>query len=469
MHPRRLFMFLAAAVLLSASIWPSLAYAAFPGANGKIAFVSDRYNDPGIYDIFLINPDGGGLVQLTSSGGDLQPRWSPGGTMLAFKRTVGSNSDIYRINADGSHLRRLTSYSGEDFEPSWSPDGSRIAFVSNRSGNRDIYTMTVDGGDVRRLTTSSSTDMDPSWSPDGTRIAFTSLRTGNAELYTMKADGSGATRLTSDAADDRLPSWEPSGARIAFTRVYADGSADIIVMNANGSGAINLTHSSNLDELSSWSPDGTKLIFDTNREGDFEVYFMNPDGSSPENLTWSYGDDGDPDWQPIPAFPLVDARFSTFNFDIQWLYYAGITKGCSDERFCSDDPVTRGQMAAFLDRGLSLPSTSTDYFTDDNSSIYQTDINRLAASGITKGCTATTFCPAANVTRGQMAAFLVRALGLPSTSTDYFSDDNGTTFEHDINALAAAGITKGCTPTTFCTNDPVTRGQMSAFLHRALG
>ena len=174
-------------------------------------------------------------------------------------------------------------------------------------------------------------------------------------------------------------------------------------------------------------------------------------------------------WVSRLSAVFTDISNSTFRDDIIWLYYAGITGGCAPNYFCPDDPVTRGQMAAFLDRGLSLPSTSTDYFTDDNSSIYQTDINRLAASGITKGCSATTFCPAANVTRGQMAAFLVRALSLPAASTDYFSDDNGTTFEHDINALAAAGITKGCTATTFCPNADVTRGQMAAFLHRALG
>ena len=61
-------------------------------------------------------------------------------------------------------------------------------------------------------------------------------------------------------------------------------------------------------------------------------------------------------------------------------------------------------MAAFLDRALELPITTTDYFTDDEASSFEAAINRLAASGITKGCTATKFCPTATVTRGQMAA-----------------------------------------------------------------
>jgi hypothetical protein len=74
-------------------------------------------------------------------------------------------------------------------------------------------------------------------------------------------------------------------------------------------------------------------------------------------------------------------------------------------------------MAAFLVRALKLPTTSKDYFTDDNGSIFENDINRLAAAGITKGCNPpsnTKYCPASNVTRQQMAAFLVRALKLPA-------------------------------------------------------
>jgi hypothetical protein len=67
-------------------------------------------------------------------------------------------------------------------------------------------------------------------------------------------------------------------------------------------------------------------------------------------------------------------------------------------------------MAIFLDRALDLPPTGTDFFTDDEGRTGEGAINRLAASGITTGCTSTTFCPGANVTRGQMAAFLHRSL-----------------------------------------------------------
>jgi len=115
-------------------------------------------------------------------------------------------------------------------------------------------------------------------------------------------------------------------------------------------------------------------------------------------------------------------------------------------------------------------------FVDDDGSIFEPDIEWMAAAGITKGCNPPTndkFCPDGLVTRGQMAAFLVRALKLTDDGGgNTFSDDDGSIFEADIAKMAAAGITKGCNPPTndkFCPDGLVTRGQMAAFLHRALG
>ena len=124
-------------------------------------------------------------------------------------------------------------------------------------------------------------------------------------------------------------------------------------------------------------------------------------------------------------------------------------------------------MAAFLTRALGLPEAKEDSFDDDNGSAHEDSINRLANTGITSGCGPRTFCPHAQVTRAQMAAFLTRALGLPETGEDSFDDDNGSAHEDSINRLANTGITSGCGPRTFCPHAHVTRAQMAAFLHRA--
>ncbi len=163
-----------------------------------------------------------------------------------------------------------------------------------------------------------------------------------------------------------------------------------------------------------------------------------------------------------------------FEADIEWLLAEEITQGCNppaNTQFCPEDSVSREVMAAFLNRYLDLPAASQDYFTDDDNSIFEDDINRLAEAGITTGCGGTNFCPKNVVDRGQMAAFLVRALGLTDNGGgDLFIDDDNSIFENDIDRLGTAGITKGCNPPTndrYCPDLPVSRGAMAAFLHRA--
>ena len=176
---------------------------------------------------------------------------------------------------------------------------------------------------------------------------------------------------------------------------------------------------------------------------------------------------------------FVDDDDSIFESDIERLATAGITRGCNppvNDRFCPDAKVTRGQMAAFLVRALGLTDRGSVDFVDDDDSIFEADIERLATAGITRGCNPPVndrFCPDAKVTRGQMAAFLVRALGYADDGGgNLFIDDDLSIFEGDIDRLRTAGVTKGCNPaegnTRFCPDAQVTRGQMAAFLSRAL-
>ena len=129
----------------------------------------------------------------------------------------------------------------------------------------------------------------------------------------------------------------------------------------------------------------------------------------------------------------------------------------------------------FFDSPAYTPPSGTGAFWDDDGSLFETAIEKIAAAGITTGCNPPTndrYCPDDSLTRGEMAAFLVRALNLTnSNGTDYI-DDNDSIFATDIQKLSAAGITKGCNPPTnnrYCPNDPLTRGEMAAFLVRALG
>jgi hypothetical protein len=180
----------------------------------------------------------------------------------------------------------------------------------------------------------------------------------------------------------------------------------------------------------------------------------------------------------IPNGKFVDDDWSEFEVDIEWLAESGITKGCNppaNDRFCPDASVTRGEMAAFLTRALGQTAGLDDPFVDDNDSVFEQDIGRLAAAKITMGCNPPKndrFCPQHKVTREQMAAFLVRAFDYTDDAVgNAFGDDDESIFERDIEMLAAEGVTKGCNPPVndrFCPNDLVTRAQMAAFLRRSL-
>jgi large repetitive protein len=168
---------------------------------------------------------------------------------------------------------------------------------------------------------------------------------------------------------------------------------------------------------------------------------------------------------------FTDDDGSVHEPNIEFIAARGITQGCSTtnpDLFCPNDPVTRGQMASFLARALGLPPATTDFFPDDSGSVHEDNINRIAQAGITGGFADGTYRPNDLVTRGQMASFIARGFDLPPATTDFFPDDNGTTHEDNINRIAQAGITTGFPDGTYRPNDTVTRGQMASFLRRAI-
>ena len=174
------------------------------------------------------------------------------------------------------------------------------------------------------------------------------------------------------------------------------------------------------------------------------------------------------------AGKFLDDDGNIHEADIEYIAELGITKGCNppaNDRYCPASAVTRGEMAAFLARSVDVPAGVASRFTDTASSIFSDEIAAIAAAGITKGCNPPAndhFCPNDPVTRGQMAAFITRAFGLGAVNIDYFNDDDDSIFEIYINALANAGISVGCSPASYCPDGSVTRDQMASFIRRAL-
>ena len=178
------------------------------------------------------------------------------------------------------------------------------------------------------------------------------------------------------------------------------------------------------------------------------------------------------------AFTDVPPAHPFYN-EISKLSAYRITAGCGIGSYCPDAPVTREQMAIFIERAIGVPIPPTPAFQRFADVAPQRGgyafIEDLARRGITVGCSASPplYCPDSSVTREQMAIFLIRTLGEfnpPTPDAQRFLDvgpeRGGYPF---IERMAARGITFGCsgTPPLYCPDAHVTRAQMAAFLVRA--
>jgi len=295
-----------------------------------------------------------------------------------------------------------------------------------------------------------------------------------ASIATSLGDTRAAAFAIGDRNLDELPDLyvvDASGLRIAangyavvtetLPAVDVAGMADVAVNDYDGDGR---------DDL--WVLRGS---------GALDVYLGNTPLAGASLTSWFVP----ADWECDPDAPLYnyeglfrDDEGNVHENDIDELGGLGITRGCNppfNDEFCPGRYVTRGEMAALLDRALGLPTTSKDFFADDDGTLFEANINRLAAAGITLGCNPPAddrFCPSDTVTRAQMAALLVRGFDLTAgAGSDRFVDDDGSLFEEDIDRLATAGVTFGCNPPVndrYCPSTNVIRAQMASFLMRAL-
>jgi Tol biopolymer transport system component len=293
---------LAAAALLIAA--PS-AHAAFPGANGKIAFQSNR-DDPSPSgcgfschtDIYTVGADGSGVQRLTNdAASSSNPTWSPDGTRILFDRAnpaVSTESDVWVMNADGS-AETLLAANGTT--PAWSGDGSKVVFLRS-PGTQCGWELLITNADGSGQTTFSCSDdedlRDPVWSPDNAEIAGTFFGQHGWELFSAAVDGSGGWHTDTDHLEEFSPDWSPDGERLAY--VLEADSIDIWTINRDGTGAIPL-RSHALDAV--WSPDGRKLAFFGSGS---QIHVSNLDGSDDVQLTSGPGTSRRPDWQPLRAF-----------------------------------------------------------------------------------------------------------------------------------------------------------------------
>ena len=210
--------------------------------DGQTIYFSSR--DSGNYEIYSIDIFGNNLQKLTNGIGSLYaPELSPNGEWVIF---TNNGNGLWLMKPDGSNAHALTNK--DDIDPSWSPDGSMISFASSRAGARQLFVMNADGSDIRQVTDLNNMGGRNTWSPDGTKLAFYRGPKGDRNIYVINMDGTGLVKLT-DGGDNLGPSWSPDGNWIAFTS-FRDGNNELYIIHPDGTGLTRLTNS----PISDWQP-----------------------------------------------------------------------------------------------------------------------------------------------------------------------------------------------------------------------
>jgi WD40-like Beta Propeller Repeat len=312
------------------------AQAAFPGANGRIAFTSEEFvwppPEPGVpphpgMDPDLVSsrietvlPSGRGRRALgTCPAGarcyDSAPAWSRSGERLAFvSRWEGDPNEmpdrIALVRSDGSGLHRLPPLTLGHLTPAWSPDGRWLSFASRSS--LGLNTARSDGTGLRSIVQ----DAQPwaAWSINGT-IAFaadtpgatspsTGIRYQFPQIYTARPDGSGRRQITRHPwYGSESPDWSPHATKLAFHSHTGVGS-DIFVIGADGRGRRRVTYRGGSEPA--WSPDGKYIAFIRNHD----LYVIRSNGRGLRRVVDAPDQDLDdpnkkwtelssPSWQPL--------------------------------------------------------------------------------------------------------------------------------------------------------------------------
>jgi len=261
----------------------------------RIVFASDRAG--GARAIYSMDSDGGDVQRLTGGSADCKmPDWSPSKLRILYARENGSDWEIRSMSHDGTDDRPLTT-GQNDIWPHWRNDGSRVLFGRYVSDRDSLYSVSPAGTGETVVLADNWDNAAAHSHPNNGGFVFMrqSHDAGNYEIHVSDRYGT-LTPLTSDAGESRNPRWSPDGSRIVF-QSNRDGDWDIFVMDADGGNEVPLTFNSSDDLSPDWSPDGRRIVFRSDRDGDHDIYVMDADGSDVIQISDEAGSDSVPRWQ----------------------------------------------------------------------------------------------------------------------------------------------------------------------------
>ena len=196
-----------------------------------------------MYDLFAVDRNGLNMRHLTQMPGvESEPVWSPDGTKIAFAGagSLSGMHDIYVMNADGTGVVNLTANMpwSHETSPSWSPDSKTLAFGSMEVvGGGHIYTIDIDGTNKRTVASGNGGQLrHPTWSPNGTQIAFSRAFPGvGMDIVILPRNGGAETRI--ERPGDQVDVvWSPDGKHFAFAEAQLS-TWFVMTMRTDGTAA----------------------------------------------------------------------------------------------------------------------------------------------------------------------------------------------------------------------------------------
>ena len=199
--------------------------------------------------------------------------------------------DLWIVGRNGGEARRLTSDVGIEIDPIFSPDGSMIAFTGEYDGNEDVYVVSAAGGSPKRLTTHPGSDQAAGWTRDGKRILFRSPRgsyAGFTQLYAVGVNGGLPELLPLPMAVEG--SYSPDSSHLAYVpftnfreswqfqrglKHYRGGTASPIwIAKLSDSTIEKVPRTDSNDSTPMWL--GDKIYFLSDRNGPVSLYVYDP-------------------------------------------------------------------------------------------------------------------------------------------------------------------------------------------------
>lgn len=178
-----------------------------PDGSKLVYIISPMVTVAQVYAVGVDGVSGQAILSSIPSAVCVTPRYAPDGRKVVFGCNTNAG-DLYLVNADSSGLFQLTATTEKDLDPRWSPDGTRIAFVrETAAGATDIWVINPDRTGLRNVTAHAGNDDNVRWSPDGNSLIFDTDRDGNREIYRVNVDGSAPTNLSNDPGPDTRPDW----------------------------------------------------------------------------------------------------------------------------------------------------------------------------------------------------------------------------------------------------------------------